>query len=157
MHKAVANELIDGGAGTIRLAGKVFLVGQPTPEDLASIGAYLKKRAKSPVAALQDDPDFALLSAEDQKARLAEAAKRKFDSQLPFDPMSALDALTSLEGTRFTAWTLIRKKQPEVTFEEITRLVTEENHLQVSVELDIASGMEKLGNSAGRPGSATAG
>lgn len=143
---------ITGAPGTIKLGEKTYMVAQPTDKDMGAIAAFFQRRAKSPVAALQDDPDFKFLSADEQRERLAVAAKKKFDQALPFDAHSMLSALTSVEGVRFMAWLLIHKADPSFTPELAASLITEENCVAVSVQLDDASGMAALGNSDGRPG-----
>lgn len=137
---------ITGGPGTLTLGGTTYLVGQPTEKDMGAIAAFLKQHAKSPVAALQDDPDFKLLPEDEQRQKLLEAARQKFDQNLPYAGPSILDALTSLHGVRFMAWILIRKAHPEVALEEISCHVTDDNRVAISVQLDIASGMAALGN-----------
>lgn len=146
-------QTITGAPGLVTLGGKAYLVGQPTPGDLGAIIGELKKVAKNPVQALRDDPDFALIPEDEQKTMLAEAARKKLNSAMPLDPMSALEAMTSLPMVRFLAWVLIRKHEPAFTLEQATSLITEENRLQVSVELDAESCMGRLGNSAGQSGS----
>ena len=150
-------QTVTGAPGTIMLGGKPYLVAPPVPEDMGTIGAYLKQHAKSPVAALRDDPDFAYLPEDVQQERLRDAARRKFSDSQPFDPVSALEVLTSLEGTRFIAWVLLRKLEKAITYDQIVELVTRDNFERVSVELDIASGMAALGNAAGPPGSQVTG
>lgn len=150
-----ADQNIAGAPGTINLGGRTFLVAQPTDSDMRAIAAFLQKHALSPVAALEADPDFKYLPPEMQEEKRRDAALLKFKQGTPFDGPSALQALTGLEGTRFVAWILCRKREPTLTLEQVAGLITEANYLAAAVELDVASGMADLGNSAGRPGSAT--
>ena len=140
------NQAISGAPGTIKLGDRTYLVAQPDHKDIAAIGAYLNKRAKSPVQALQEDPDFQRLPAAEREPKLDEAARRKFDQAMPYDGKSVLDALTSPDGVRFMAWLLIRKADPSVQYEEIEPLVTAENADLVHQKLSAASGLNILGN-----------
>lgn len=147
------NSTLDGAPGTIKLGGRTYLVGQPGLEDASSVAAFLKTHARKPLNELQDDPAFAYLPADEQKSRLLDAARLQLDQQRqPWTGEAALAAMMTLQGVRFQAWLLIRKHHPEFAFDDACKLITEENYVPVSIELDFVSGMAKLGNSAGPPG-----
>lgn len=145
-------QAIDGAPGTITLGGKLYLVGQPAMEDTSAIAAFLKQTVRTHLQELQEDPAFTLLDEDEQRTKLKEAAKRQLGNGQKWSNQAALEALTSLSGVRFLAWLMIRKKQPEIGYEEICSLINDENRVPVSVQLDFATGMAHLGNSAGRPG-----
>lgn len=151
MSKDEFQDALAAGKGTIQLGGKTFIVSPPTDSDARSIAMFLRKRARNPVQALRDDPDFSLLPPDVQQAKLAEAAARKFDGQA-LDPVSAMEALMSVEGVRFMALVCLRKNHPDLTLEALAPLITDDNREAVFMELDQQTGMGPLGNSGGRPG-----
>lgn len=139
--------------GSILLGGKVYLVGQPTEQDAMTVAVFLRKRAKSKAMRLQDDPEFQLLPEDERRRLVLAAATEKFKDDIPFDAYAVMDLLASAEGTRFLAFVLLRKNHPEITYESLATLITEENAFGVYLELNAASGMEALGNLVGRAGS----
>lgn len=143
-----------GSPQTITLNGNTYLVGQPTPGEMGAITAKLKKICKTPAAALLEDPELKFLPEEEQKQLIAEAVRKKVRDGVPFDPLSALEALADLDLCRFIAWLMIRKNHPDFTYEKACEAITEENRFLIAVELDALTGMGDLGNSAGQPGSA---
>lgn len=143
----------DAAPGKIKLGGKLYLVGQPELADAAAIAAFMKQHAVKPLEELQADPAFEHLPEAERKERLEKAARKQLDElDHPWSAKAALAAMTSLAGVRFTAWLLIRKRHPGFSFEDACQLITDENRVPVSIELDFASGMAKLGNSVGPPG-----
>lgn len=149
----IDNTSLDGAPGTIKLGGQTYLVGQPELADAAAIGAFIKTHAKKPLDELQQDAAFKYLPEDEQKTRLVDAARLQLDQQRqPWTAHSAMDAMLSLPGVRFTAWLLIRKHHPAFSYDDACSLITAENCVPVSLELDLASGMAKLGNSVGPPG-----
>lgn len=150
---SVAQQQLAGAPGNLTLGGKSYAIAQPTPEDMGTIGAYLQRFAKSPVQALQDDPDFQFLDPEEQAALRKEKARAKFKSGVPYDPDDFMRVLTRVECVRFMFWLLARKGQPGLTLEDTHALITDANAAEIFVELDIATTMASLGNVAGRPGS----
>lgn len=135
MDAATANRLAPGGAGVITLGGVEYLVAQPTLADKETLQTRLAL--------------FVRQQAAKQGLRLKPGEGQSSEA--------ILDAMCSVQGVRFLAWLLIRKVQPEVRREDLDAAITEDNCLQVFIELDDACGMGFLGNSAGGPGSAAAG
>jgi hypothetical protein len=126
MDQKTANALATGAGGTVTLGGEPYAVAQPTEEDTKVIGLFLKK----------------------QLARLNGKGHEP-------DADTMLDLLCSLEGVRFLAYTLLRKARPDLPWKLVCDEIQEHNYIHWYAELDAASGMADLGNSAGRPGSST--
>lgn len=151
--KQLANA-VTGAPGTISLGGKTYLVGQPTPDDMRAVAVFLGKRVKSPLQKLVDSPAWARLT-EAQQDRLLARTMDVSPDDVSVGGDDAMHILTSVDGCRFLAWLLIRKRHPEITAAEIAGAITEENAEQVFVDLDEASGILSLEkNSGGQPGSA---
>lgn len=145
-----------GGSGTITIGVHTFIVDPPTDKDLGTLLKFLKSRIKSPLQRVVDDPGFKQLTGPDRRAAIR-AATAATASQSGMDRGGATEALQTVEGCRFLAWLVCRKNSPDLTIEALAVLITEENYLSVFVDLDEATGMGQLGNSAGRPGSTKGG
>jgi hypothetical protein len=154
MTKHEQANALAGAAGTIELGGHTFLVGQPTDADTRTIAMFVAKRLKDPLAALVNHPAWDRLS-ESQRDRLFDATLQKGADAAELTRESAFSILSSLEGCRFLAWLLIRKKHRDITLEQLGQWIVAENCEAVFIQLDEASGMMQLGNSDGRPGSPT--
>lgn len=131
------------GPGTIELGGKTYLVSKPTDSDIASIGDYVRKQAKkiyNPVKSLLED--LKDLPKDLQEVALKEAIRLKNDGEPPEQLL--VDIMTSPLGARFLAYMLIRKNHPEVTLKDFETLITDDNCMEVYVDLDHASGMDKV-------------
>jgi hypothetical protein len=152
MDRGELQDAAAGAGGFVTLGGQDYEVSPPTDADARTIARFLRKQAKSPTQRLRDDPDFGLLDPDEQRAALKQAAKRKFDADAPLDPHSAMDALLSLEGCRFMAFVVLRRKNRGLTRERVAELVTEENYEEVFDALDGQTGMGPLGDSDGPRG-----
>ncbi len=167
MNKEDLQQAVAGGPGAIELDGETYLVSQPTDQDMGSLRQWLRRKEKtrqSPLAALVHDPAFGELSPELQRLAMQETIKLQHGGGSEMTQQAALDALWSVEGARFLAWLLIRKHHPEVTLETFgppadlaAGLINAGNVDAVFVQISEASGMAKLGNLAGRPGSTKTG
>lgn len=139
-----ANRLATGAPGSLTLAGRVYLVTQPTRADFVTLRKHLlatwKPQQTSPLAAIA--PELAALPLELQKVAVAEAVKLK-DARKEPTAAEAEELLLSPPGVAFWAWLLVRKLQPEVTLAELQAAITLENVDQVIAELMTANGLEE--------------
>lgn len=123
MDQKTANTLVTGAPGAITIGGKPYLVAQPAEADTKAIGLFLRKQL----------------------------ARRNGHGGEP-SADTLMDLLCSLDGVRFMAYTLLRKEQPDIDWGLIVNEIAEHNFIHWYVELDAASGMSALGNSAGLSG-----
>lgn len=143
----------DGGPGTLTVAGRLFVVGQPTPADFVLLRKHVRRR--SPVASApprtalaQAIEDTAGLPADLRKSILEAAVKNGGATPpqaAPLDPeaekLAIVEALGEPDVCAFWLWALARKHEPGLALDAVTPLVTAANVDGVFADLLIASGM----------------
>ncbi len=143
--------------GTIALGGKTYLVAQPTPQDLETVGRYLRKLLRNPLKALVADIESL---PESIRAMAMDAAmKIQANPPTPKTKEEAAEACQALiqtpEGFRFLLWTILRKNHPDLTLEQLKPLVTDANVDELAERLAEEAGLADLGKSLGGGGSST--
>ena len=142
--------------GTITLGNCVYLVSQPTPQDMQTIARYLRDLVTNPLKMMAND--IACLPVEIRQQFVDAALRLQMRRQMPANEtewqQATTGALMTPEGVAFIAWVLIRKEQPHVTLELIKANVTDTNYMDVLTEITAASGMAQWGNLSGPTGAA---
>lgn len=139
--ESVESEGLVSAPGTIQLGGKLYLCAKPTERDVFSVFFYAKKEAKklfNPFREVIDSLSDLPVTEDQKKELLLQAGRVKSSGEVPYDAIS--NYLTSPSGAAFYAYVLLRKEQPEVKLEELRKLITEENVLDIFADLDEASG-----------------
>lgn len=141
----------------ITLGGHVYLVDPPTVSQNKSIIFFIQRRiAKraTPLSRLANDPAFKLLPLQAQVEAAREASKAQVGvGETPtIDGAAILAELMEPETLAFVVWLLSRRNHPDLRMEEIAPHITEANAVQVFAELNEASGMASLGETAGPVG-----
>jgi hypothetical protein len=140
------NESLVSAPGSISVNGKTFLVDKHTRATAFSVYEWGSERARKlynpfmeVAQALKELESAGLSVSEGQKSELLMQAHRvKVSGEVPGDDITRV--MRSKEGVAFQLWVLTRKQHPEQTYEGCLGLITDDNRLDVYVDLDIASG-----------------
>jgi hypothetical protein len=140
------NRALASAPGTVTVGDKTYLVDKFTTATVFSVyewGTEAAHRAYNPfrevAEALKDLETAGLAPApEDRTALLAQAHRVKVAGEVPGDLITK--CLRGREGVAFTLWVLTRNHHPELTYESCKGLITDDNRLDVYVQLDVASG-----------------
>lgn len=167
MDSQTADEQAAGAPGVVTLGGVDYLCAPVTDAKLVAVRQWTKKRrAKSPQQMMLET--LAELPAEKAKAIAALPPALRADAlkaifpEMPPDALTeeeAQEAIVSVEGCRFVAWLHLQPpSNPGLKREKLDSLITEDNFLDVYLQLNEATGLAKLaegrssGNPSGRPG-----
>ena len=167
MDSKTADEMAAGGPGIVTLGGTDYLCAPVTDAKLVAVRQWTKKRrAKSPQQMMLEA--LAALPADKAKAiaalppALRDSALKAIFPEMPPDALTeeeAQEAIVSVEGCRFVAWLHLQPPMnPGLKREALDALITEDNFLDVYLQLNEATGLNKLaagrdsGNPSGRPG-----
>jgi hypothetical protein len=151
MSQQSLNMAVSGAKGTLVLGGSTYLVDPITDTIFGTIGKWLRKRMKNPLAAIADDlkhlpkhlQEVAVKEAVALKAGGGAEMTRAYLEQQLFEP----------EPCAFLVWLLIRGNHADVTHEFLIPLVTEASPERVLSELYSAAGLDDMEkNRTGRPG-----
>ena len=141
----MSDEALISAPGTITLGGKTYLVAKPSERDVFAIFHQARKEAKkayNPFREVNEALDGLEVPIESRTALLLQAHRVKISGEVPGD--AATEWLTSPPGAAFYAWVLLRKQHPEVSLEAVRQTITDENCLDVFMELDEASGADMI-------------
>ena len=142
--------------GNITLGDCVYLVSQPTPQDMQTIARFLRDMVTNPIKMM--GADIACLPPEIRKDFIDAALRMQMKKQLPTSEaewqQATTAALLTPEGVAFLSWVLIRKEHPQTTHAQIKQHVNDMNFMDILTEVTTASGMEQWGNSSGPTGAA---
>ena len=140
------NQALASAPGSVTVNGTTYLVEKQTTATVFTLyewGLETARKQYNPfreVAESLKELETAGLavSPEDKTALLTQAHRVKVSGEVPGDLITK--CLRSREGVAFQLWVLTRKHHPELTCEECKGMVTEDNRLDVYVQLDVASG-----------------
>lgn len=154
MDQATANEHAGGGPGVVTLDGVSYFAAPATEKTFFAVRSYVKSQLKTPLAAV------AAVFKDLPPAMRAEAIKEAVAQQPGGSEVTAeasTEILVSLSGCRFLAWLHMKPPlNPDLTRAKLDALITEDNYLDVFLQLDEATGVTKLaeeansGNRSGR-------
>jgi hypothetical protein len=146
------NEAAAGGPGSIELAGRTYLVGQPNDQDFAAIRNRLRANLQNPIQAIAEDLKYLPRQYHDAAIKAAVALKAGGGAELTESYIR--ERLIEPDGASFLGWLMIRKHHPEVTLEDIRPHFTAETTSQILAKLYEASGLEAVqgGKGIGRTG-----
>lgn len=129
--------------GTIELDGTTYLVSSPTDSDIFMLMQYVTKIAKKSYKPVSEAALMLKgLTDISQTARdeiMLTAYKAGNSQEIPAERIN--EVMMSPVGCRFFAFILLKKNQPELKLEDLTKLITEDNWIEIFSELDEASGL----------------
>lgn len=144
-----------GSPGLLVIGDYEYTVPPPTPGDLArthdAMREIAQKSCVSPLAFVNAAADTLspLVLSESVRAAVAMGSGGGVEPTRE----AILRAYDSLEGVRWQFWYVAKKSDPAVTRGRAAELVTEENRYDVSDALAVATGLRKLDEGKGPPGS----
>lgn len=142
-------EAAAGAPGNIELGGRLYAVAQATDADLMEVRRWLKKHVPNPLrmyAEVAKDPHFRTLPKKARDELAKEAAQLQMRGETPLTGELAADMLMEAKHCAFLAWVLLRTLNPEVTYEAMKQVITDENAGKVFMDLHAESGMDSMGN-----------
>ena len=139
-----------GGAGTIELDGKKYILEPIGIKDFATIEQYFLSTKPDPLAAIVERKN--VLPKEDYD-RLLDKAYVDATKANKATQKEIQEWIDSPEGICYTLWISLQKRYPDMTHELIEQLVDkmgEDTLKELMNERDKASGLDQRGNSTGR-------
>lgn len=114
-----------------------FLVNKPSPVDLATMQKWvLAQPLSEPSQGLTSD-EMAGLKPEDRVLLVREYAKVKSTRRAP-NEIEVIQLITSAAGVAMQLWLAARRNHPGLSLDDVRKLVTDSNAIQVSVDMDAA-------------------
>ena len=135
------NAALASGPGTVTIGERTILVDKITSATVFSVYEWGSKRARklyNPFREVTEALNGLPIDASDRTRLLQQAGTVKVSGDLPGDLIT--ECVRSVEGVAFQLFLFSRTHHPELTCEECGRLVTEENRIDVYVQIDEATG-----------------
>lgn len=165
MDQRTADDQAAGAPGIVTLEGREYLVSPVTDATLVAVRNWARtQNRKSPQQLMLEalarlPPDQAKAIAALPPVLRADAFKAIFPEMAP-DELTEEEAqglVVSLAGCRFIAWLHCKPPlNPDLSREKLEALITEDNYLDVFMQLNEATGLSKMargaaGKSSGPP------
>ena len=135
------SENVVSAPGTVNLGNQTYLVDKFTTASVFAVyewGTEQAKKTYNPFKEVCDALEGLSVTPEQKAQLLGQAHQVKVAGEVPADQITK--CLRSKEGVAFQLWILTRKHHPELTFEACKAAITDDNRLDVYVQLDVASG-----------------
>lgn len=135
------SEQLASPPGTVTVAGTTYLVEKFNTAQVFALyewGVEQAKKLYNPFKEVCDSLAGLPVTPEQTSQLLMQAHQVKMSGEVPGDLVTK--CLRSKEGVAFCLWILTRKHHAELTLEQCNAKITDENRIDVYVQMDQASG-----------------